>query len=279
MAAQSDLIIFSDGPKNDGSRESVSKTREILRAVQGFKSVELILRNENLGLAKSIILGVTELIARRGKLIVLEDDLITSPYFLQFMNDALDYYQDDERVISVNGYKYPFKGGTEGNYFLRGADCWGWGTWKRGWDLFESDGNKLLSQFKGRKIRNQFDVFGSYPYVKMLHDQIQGKNNSWAIRWQASAFLNGKLTLYPGRSLVNNIGMDNSGTHSLSSSQFDTPMSMQRILIESIPVIENEAMLEELRRYFLSIQPKLATRIRGKLAGLRNKLIRKGFHS
>ena len=126
--------------------------------------------------------------ARFGRVIVLEDDLECSP-FLQFMNRALDVYADDHRVISISGYIYPIKGDFTGDVFLRGADCWGWATWKRGWDLFRSDGNALLSELQSRQLSAAFDFDGSYPYTEMLTDQVNGKNDSWAIRWYASAFL------------------------------------------------------------------------------------------
>lgn len=106
-------------------------------------------------------------------------------------------------------------------FFLRGADCWGWATWKRGWNLFNANGLQLLQQLQEKKLEKEFDLDGCYDYTKMLQDQIDGKNNSWAIRWRASAFLADKLTLYPSKSLVHNIGFDNSGTHCGFSDNYD----------------------------------------------------------
>lgn len=142
--------------------------------------------------------------------------MITSPYFLQYMNDALSLYKDIEEVISIHGYSYPVKRTLPDTFFLRGADCWGWATWKRGWKLFNLDSSDLYQQLQVNQQCYTFDFEGTHSYCKMLKNNIQGKNDSWAIRWYASAFLRNKLTLYPGRSLIHNIGNDGSGSHSLS---------------------------------------------------------------
>jgi len=214
LADESDLYFFSDGAKNETAKQQIVQVRNYIRSVTGFRKVEIIERSENWGLARSIISGVTEIVNKYGKIIVLEDDLVASPFFLKYMNEALDLYEREDNVISIHGYIYPVKEKLPETFFLRGADCWGWATWKRGWEIFEPDGNKLLMELKDKKLTKEFDFDGSYPYVKMLEDQIADKNNSWAIRWYASAFLANKLTLYPGESLVHNSGFDGSGTHS-----------------------------------------------------------------
>ncbi len=214
LASESDLIIFSDGYKDSPeSRAGVLAVRSYLKTITGFNSVKIVERENNNGLAQSIIAGVSEVVAQFGRIIVLEDDMLSSRYFLQYMNEALNLYEADERVISIHAYIYPITEKLPETYFLRGADCWGWATWKRGWDLFEPDGQKLLQELETKKLTAEFDFAGSYPYTQMLRDQLAGKNNSWAIRWYASAFLKGKLTLYPGRALISNIGFDSSGTH------------------------------------------------------------------
>jgi len=219
-----------------------------LRTIKGFKKVEIIERQANLGLAESIISGVTEVVNRYGKIIVLEDDLIYSPYFLRYMNEALEMYKDDEQVISIHGYVYPVKQKLPETFFIRGADCWGWGTWQRGWKLFEADGKKLLKELIDKKLASRFDLDRLYPFTQMLKMQVVKLNNSWAIRWYASAFLANKLTLYPGKSLVGHIGFDNSGTHNgftdiMSTEVYDRPIALEKIAL-------NE--LEENRRLFIS---------------------------
>ncbi len=213
LSDQIEVTVFSDGPKNDEAKHKVAEVRALVRGFQGFKALHLVERESNLGLAKNVIGGVTESLANSGSVIVLEDDMITSPVFLRYMNEGLNRYESDERVISIHGYVQPLRTKLEKAFFLKGADCWGWATWRRGWALFEANGEMLLEQITKRALRSEFNFENTYDYIGMLEDQIAGRNNSWAIRWYASAFLKGKLTLYPPRSLVQNIGMDGSGTH------------------------------------------------------------------
>jgi hypothetical protein len=152
------------------------------------------------------------------------------------MNEALKRYADDDRVISIHGYVYPVAQPLPDAFFLLGADCWGWATWRRGWALFNPDGQFLLNELRRRKLTRSFDFNGSYPYTEMLEGQIKGINDSWAVRWYASAFLADNLTLYPGRSLVHNIGNDDSGTHCEDSRGFDAVLSDTPINLEAINV-------------------------------------------
>jgi hypothetical protein len=250
LAPASELIIFSDGFKNEADKIKVDEIRKYLKSINGFKTVKIVEKDKNYGLAKSIIAGVTEVVNEYEKIIVLEDDLLTSPYFLKYMNEALDFYKDNQAVISISGYAYPVKTKLPETYFLRGADCWGWATWKRGWNLFESDGKKLLEEIINKKLSEEFDYGGSYPYTKMLRDQISGLVDSWAIRWHASAFINDKLTLCPGKSLVENIGFDNSGTNSSSSNKYNSPLYSKEIKIENIPTQESAEVRKIMADYF-----------------------------
>jgi SAM-dependent methyltransferase len=177
------------------------------------------------------------------------------------MNDGLWKYQEDEQVISIHGYIYPLEQTLPETFFLKGADCWGWATWKRGWDLFESDGQSLLDELKRQKLTRLFDLDGSYPYTKMLQDQILGRNNSWAIRWYASAFLKDKLTLYPGRSLVHNIGLDGSGIHCSVTSDFSSKLANYPISIEKILVDESISVKQAIINFHKRTRPLLPVRI------------------
>lgn len=255
LACESDLYIYSDGPRRLEQSDSVVEVRKYISDIKGFKSVTVVTRSENRGLAGSIVSGVTEIINNFGRIIVLEDDLVTSPHFLTFMNDALDYYRDDERVVNIHGYMYPVGGTLPETYFLKDTGSWGWATWKRGWDLFEPDGAKLLKELKKRKMTRDFDMDGAYPFTRILKDQIEGINDSWAIRWQASAFLNNRLTLFPGRSLVNNIGHDSSGVHCASSVLFESRIATEPVIISSIPVEESSEALELLKAFFRATGP------------------------
>jgi hypothetical protein len=261
LAAQNDLFIFCDGSKSVVERESVSQVREYVRGINGFKSVKVFEREKNFGLASSIISGVTEIVNKQGKIIVLEDDMVTSPYFLRYMNYALELYENEEKVISIHGYVYPIKAKLPVTFFLKGADCWGWGTWKRGWDLFEADGSKLLNELQDRKLERRFDFNGTYDYIGMLKGQIEGKNDSWAVRWYASALLNDRLTLYPGQSLVQNIGNDASGTHCGETYDYGIKIASTPIYLEYMKPEEDKKNFILIQKYFKSIQLSFLKRL------------------
>lgn len=254
LARESELFIFSDGPKDERDRKKVEEVRKYTKTIDGFKTITIIERKKNLGLAESIISGVTEIVNKYGTIIVLEDDLLTSPYFLKFMNEGLNLYENDEDVISIHSYIYPVKKLLPETYFLKGADCQGWATWKRGWDLFEFDGQKLLEELQSRKLTKEFDFSGSYTYTQMLRDQIEGKNNSWAVRWYASAFLKNKFTLYPKESLIYNTGFDASGINCGSEDNFNKTDKMESIKIEvkRIGIKENNEARLAVIDYFKS---------------------------
>ena len=250
VACESDLIIFSDAPRSEVQAKAVREVRQYIREIDGFKSVSLVEREVNLGLARSIIDGVTTIVNKFGRIIVLEDDMVTSSYFLTYMNEALEKYADDERVVSIHGYVYPVKQSLPEAFFLPGADCWGWATWSRGWACFNSDGQFLLDELKRRKLIRAFDFNGAYPFSKMLEGQIKGKNDSWAVRWYASAFLEDKLTLYPGRSLVYNIGNDNSGTHCGESAGMDVNLSSTAISLNNLKSVPSQESRQAFEDFF-----------------------------
>ncbi|MDH4164298.1 MAG: glycosyltransferase [Nitrospirota bacterium] len=256
-AEESELFIFSDGPRTNADNAKIESVRQFARSISGFKRVTITARDKNSGLSRSIIAGVTEIVNKYGAVIVLEDDLETSPFFLRYMNDALRFYRDEERVISIHGYMYPVKSELPETFFLRGADCWGWATWKRGWDRFEPDGGKLLQELRARHMEKDFDFNGAYPFTSMLRKQSTGRVDSWAIRWLASAFLDNKLTLYPGSSLVSNIGLDASGEHCSPTTQFDITLGSEPIKIRRIPVEENKTVRKALEQYYRTTRPSL----------------------
>lgn len=266
-AGESDLHIFSDGPRNKAAAGRVAEVRAWLSRIVGFKSVQVVERDRNLGLAKSIISGVTELLARHERLIVLEDDMITSPFFLRYMNEALELYAGADEVASVHGYVYPVQEQLPETFFLRGADCWGWATWRRAWPTFEPDGGKLLAKLERRGLGHEFDFHGNASYMRMLRNQIIGLNDSWAVRWYASAFLAGKLTLYPGRSLVQNIGNDGSGSHCGSTDLLDAELAVAPLRVAELPLIECPAARSAFARYFRRTSGWRArlTKLRGSL--------------
>lgn len=250
LAAESDLHVFADGAKSPAHAEGVARVREILRDLRGFRSISVTAREQNWGLARSIISGVSQMVAEHGRVIVVEDDLHTSPYFLRYLNEALELYAADDRVVSAHAYVYPVARALPETFFLRGADCWGWATWRRGWQVFNPDGTALLAQLEARGLTGQFDFNRTFAFTEMLRRQIAGKNDSWAIRWYASAFLADKLTLYPGRSLVQNTGLDASGTHCGRSDAFSVPLADRALDLRPLPLVENQPARREIARYF-----------------------------
>lgn len=265
LAAESDLIIFSDHAKGAAHDAAVAEVRKYIRDIDGFKSLHIIERDKNFGLAESIIDGVGRLCEQYGKVIVLEDDLVTSPYFLKYMNDGLDEYQSQDAVISIHGYIYPTGKELPETFFLRGADCWGWATWKRGWDQFQPDAEKLLAALLEKKLGRAFDFGGNNDYMGMLRDQISGRVNSWAIRWYASAFLANRLTLYPGISLVQNIGNDDSGTHSEATDQFKVELGDRQPQVGGIAIEQSGLAWQAVAAYFKRHRRPLWRRIGAKI--------------
>lgn len=257
FAEESTLFVFLDGPKGNSDQEGVEKVRTYAETITGFKNITVIEREHNLGLANSIISGVTEVVNNYGNIIVLEDDMVTSPYFLRYMNDGLECYEDEERVASIHAYIYPIKNNLPETYFIKGADCWGWATWSRAWKYFEQDGGKLLHELKRRKMEREFNYNNSYGYTQMLEAQIMGKNDSWAVRWHASVFLRDMLTLHPGTSLVTNIGTDASGTHCGESTVFDSDLTNRPLVVDKLPIKENMEARKEIEIFYKSIKFKL----------------------
>ncbi len=224
LAAESTLYIYSDAPASDSDIAGVAAVRAMIAQVEGFKQVELILRDTNWGLAASIIDGVTERVKQWGRVIVLEDDLLTSPYFLTFMNEGLSLYAHTEQVMCVQAHLLATAEPLPETFFIRFANSWGWATWDRAWAHFQPDGAKLLSQLEQRQATRRFDFDGRYPFTRMLRRQIAGQNHSWAIRWNASLFLADGLSLNAGRSLIRNIGTDGSGTNFKRAAEFRTDL-------------------------------------------------------
>ncbi len=266
LSSETDLIVFSDGPKPGSSNEQIQQVRNYLKTIQHFKSVRIIERTSNYGLSANILDGVQQIISQYGKVVVLEDDLVTSPFFLDFINEGLRIYENDENVISLHGYLLPVNEVLPSTFFLRGADCLGWATWKRGWDIFQPDASLLLKRLVESNQSEEFEFNGSYPYVQMLKDQIAGKTSSWAIRWYASAFLENKYTLYPGKSLVSNIGGDGSGTNNGFEYSSPAPVDKEPVKISRIEVSQNIQAYNAFCNYHRkAMNPSLWKKIRRRL--------------
>lgn len=211
-ADKSELFIFSDGPKK-GDEKKVKEVRKFLKSIKGFKNITIVERSENFGLAKNIIDGVTRVINQYGKIIVLEDDIITSPFFLKYMNEALEFYKDNGKVMHISGYIHPINNkGLPDFFFIKPTSCWGWATWKRAWQFFKKDCDHFMKLFD-KKMIYDFNLNNTYDYWSQMVANKKGKIDTWAIFWYASVYINGGLSLHPKFSFTNNIGHDGSGVH------------------------------------------------------------------
>lgn len=249
---ETDLIIYSDGPKKESDTNEVNEVRKYLENLKGFNSVSFIFREKNLGLAQSFIQGITETLNKHEKAIFLEDDNLLSKSFLSFMNEALERYKDEEKVICVSGYSLPLWPALKHPYFLRGAETWSMGTWPRAWKYFCADGEKLFMDLQNKNLVKKFcsDGFGFY---KMLQNQIAGKIDSWGVRWQASAFVNDMYCLYPHKPLCISIGYGTDSVHCNNYNPlFRRPSDLTSETITEFPADVKEATGTGLRIKFMN---------------------------
>ncbi len=271
LAAESELFIYADAAKTEDQQEAVEEVRQYLRTLQGFKQITLIERSENWGLARNIIDGVTMQVQKFGRVIVLEDDLIVAPYFLQFMNDALETYQNEPKVGHIQACDFTQDPTLPDTFLIKWTGSWGWATWERAWKHFNPDGKALLQTLEQRKLTRQFDFNGKYGFTRMLRRQIRGKNNSWAIRWNASLFLQDILSLNVGRSLVQNEGFDGSGTNCGGGGLYASHLHLEPLPVVPIsPVVENTEARQAFSLYYArtnSFWAKAFRRIKRTLRG------------
>ena len=270
-ARASHLTIFCDGPKTDDEQPLVAEVRRRARTFTGCGQVELIERPTNLGLAQSISGGVTELLRRHDRLIVLEDDLVLAAGFLRFMNDALDRYRSETKVMQVSGYMFPLSlPAAMEACFLPMVSSWGWGTWARAWKHYDPSMAGFASLARDPGARRRFDLEGTYPFFDLLVRQRAGLLDSWGIRWYLSVFEQGGLTLFPGQSYVRNRGWDGSGTHCGTGAYYDTPLSSR--VVERYPDFPavTEPAYRALQHYFRKRvpPPSLLRRVLSRMKGM-----------
>jgi len=211
LAAQTPLIVYSDAAKSEANAPQVAEVRKQLNAINGFASVTIHERERNFGLADSIADGVTNTVRDHGRAIVLEDDIVVSPYFLEYMNAALVRYEHEERVMHIAAHMLPILAdGLPESFFLRQSSCWGWATWARAWRHFHRRGQEFIQTFTTDDIR-RFNLDGAYDYWSQLLSNESGALKTWAVYWYACVFSKGGLCLHPKQSLAQNIGFDGSG--------------------------------------------------------------------
>lgn len=247
------LYIFSDGARSDEDVAAVEQVRGICREVRGFADIHLIEHSSNIGLARNLTEGITYVLQRHSRVIVLEDDLHLSPYALGWTNEALRLYADIPEVSHINlgtFYAHPKLPSSFLSHFI---GSWGWATWREDWEKYwEPDGSKLLSAYEANKpLSKLFDYNGHYPFVRMLRRQTLGQNQSWAVRWHASLVLHRQLSYNANPSLAANVGFDGTGTHCANDGQYITPVAPYPLPAKRIdPAMESADARRILTRYY-----------------------------
>lgn len=254
LAQQSDLIIYADGPKKPEHADDIRKVRSLISDIKGFKTVEIRASEHNKGLAKSITEGVTQVVNQYGKIIVLEDDIVVSPTFLNYMNGALDHYQDNHKVWHVAGWNYPIELNTEKDvYFYRLMQCWGWATWADRWAHFEKDVDGLLASCD-KPMRKRFNIDGYDRIWNQVVASKKGKINTWAVFWYATIFKKNGLCLCPSKSFVKNVGHGD-GEHCKDENKLDnTSLNVKHQLRFSDDMAEDSAILAQIKEHLASLK-------------------------
>lgn len=261
-AKHSNIYIYADGLKSNVSKEQEDnfyKTREYIHTISGFKNVTIFESEQNKGLGKSIIGGVTSILEKHESIIVLEDDIVVSQYFLRFMNESLKRYKEVGKVICINAYNINIDSQIkETTYFLRGGDCQGWATWSRAWKQFNPNAKELHDYMIAHKrVQKDYTFNGTMYYMELLRAVVEGRNDSWAIRWYTSTFINGGLCLYPTKSLTQNIGFGEGATNTTSNDGNDVYTRVEAtdefIEYKPIPIKENKVARKEYESIYKSL--------------------------
>lgn len=255
LANESVLYIYADGPKNGASDEDlqrIKETRDVLKSRQWCKDVVIVESDKNKGLANSILDGITDIIAQHGKVIVLEDDIVTSPGFLKYMNDALTLYSEESKVMHIGGY-VPVTTGAEklpSIYLLRFMSCWGWATWKRAWDQIILDIPHLHKTLPLQEDFKRYNLDGVTDMFSQIEENLNGTLHTWAIKWYSTIFLNKGLCLYPQYSVVDNIGFDGSGEHCFAPDELYRTDLCESVDVFKISLRENRDAYNYLKRFY-----------------------------
>ncbi len=251
LAKESEIFIYSDAAKSIEDQESVQAVREYIKDLDGFKKITIIEREKNWGLADSIIDGVSKVIEKYGKVIVVEDDLVTSPYFLKFMNEALEFYKDEKKVWHISGWNYPIQRENAKDVFLwRVMNCWGWATWADRWQYYEKNVDKLIKEFSKKDIQ-KFNLDGVENFWSQVLDNQKQKKNTWAIFWYATIFKQQGLCLNPVQTFVENIGHDGSGTYCGKEKKYRDILNTNKAIDYTLKIEESQeftAMIKESKK-------------------------------
>ncbi len=282
-ATVTDLIIYCDGKPESASDKTVrlvALTRIVAHDEKRFRSVKVVERDANFGLAKNVTEGVTEVIEKFGRAIILEDDLVVAKNFLQYMNSALEKYKDEKNVSCISGYVYPLRNELPKAFFIRGADCWSWATWSDRWKQFNPNVSEQKERILRENLQKEFDFNDTYPYFQMLVDREKGLNQSWAILWYASSFLKNQLCLYPPYSLAHNIGNDGSGTHNLAStSHYDVDVYRDGVIEFPDEISESAGGRMWFELFFKSMRPSRLSNAIGILKSIHRRFRSSGSNN
>lgn len=262
LAKESELYIYCDGAKEITServseleserireyQKRIEENRKVAHAATGFKSLKVIEREKNIGLKANIVGAVTEIVNKYGRIITLEDDIVTSPGYLRFMNEALELYKDDEQVMHISGYMWPHRLPLPETFFYEVPyPGGGWATWARAWRYYNDDAAELYHFWENRW--DEFNKFGADYLQKQLVANYEGRMNTWFIKWHAVLLQRGGLTFYPGNSLTNNIGFDFTATNSGVTNRFDV-VPVDSIGVKRVPIREHRLAAHEIYAFY-----------------------------
>ncbi len=252
LADESVLYIYADGAKDnatDDQLQKIAQVRALIRSKKWCGKVNILESEKNSGLAQSIITGVTKIVNEYSKIIVLEDDLVTSTGFLRYMNSALDLYQHEEKAFHISGYMFPVKEKLPETFFYTQTSCWGWGTWAKKWKFFNPSAADLYQKIHDSGRLKSADIDGTNQFVSQLKENINGTIKTWAVLWHFSVFLQNGLCLHPGKSLVKNIGIDNSGENCTTSDMFDVKI-VNQVAVKKVAVTDYLKVYDYLKRFY-----------------------------
>ncbi|WP_213520203.1 glycosyltransferase family 2 protein [Nonlabens sp.] len=254
LASESILYIYADGAKENASEielDAITRTRKVIKEQEWCGKVHIIESKVNKGLAASITEGVTEIVEKYRWVIVLEDDIVTSTGFLVYMNDALKYYEMEDKVMHISGYFPPIKKISQKFFFYNQTSCWGWATWSSSWVHYDSNATKLYNQIITKNRTKEFNLDNSYPFLEHLENNISGLWNTWAVKWHASVFLLNGLCLHPNQSYTENIGFDGSGVHCFKiESKSDLDKNLNKSYFEPVQkLVQSKSILKKVIKF------------------------------
>ncbi len=258
LANESELIVVSDAPKVKEHIEGVETVRDLIRSKVWCRNTTLLCMEKNMGMNENFLLNISAVVEKYGKVIVLEDDICTSPQFLTYMNDALDRYEDEERVMQISGFVFDISTrNLPDSYFVGITNGWGWATWKHQWQKLNRNAKELFDIAQKNNLYNRMTVEGSYPdFWNQLEANALGVHNDWDIKWFSSVVVNNGLCLYPKHSLVVNIGFDGTGTHFKNGEKgHKTALSKKQLQFKKIPIEESDFARKSFAKYFKAQQP------------------------